>query len=186
MALRDKIAFGISLPHRSPDRIDMADVKAVAQRAEDYMVVVVGGVELLVSRRHTRDLRALLKRVEGDGAELRPGQKDQDSLPPYDQLDAILQGYVEEGLASYYGKKFHGRRTASGELFNMYGISAAHRTLPIPSYARVTEVSTGKSVIVRVNDRGPFAHGRIIDLARGAGRVIGMNGVARVAVAVVD
>jgi rare lipoprotein A len=73
--------------------------------------------------------------------------------------------YSEEGLASWYGRAFHGRRTASGELYNMYAMTAAHKTLPIPSYARVTNPANGRSVIVRVNDRGPFVRGRIIDLS---------------------
>jgi rare lipoprotein A len=73
--------------------------------------------------------------------------------------------YREEGLASWYGRKFHGRPTASGEPYDMYAMTAAHRTLPIPSYARVTNPANGRSVIVRVNDRGPFAKGRVIDLS---------------------
>ena len=77
-------------------------------------------------------------------------------------------------MASWYGTKFHGRRTASGELFSMYGLTAAHRTLPIPSYARVRHVKTGKSVIVRINDRGPFHGGRVIDLSYAAAVKLGM------------
>jgi len=73
--------------------------------------------------------------------------------------------YRERGIASWYGKKFHGQRTSSGEVYDMYAMSAAHKTLPIPSYARVTNLSNGKSVIVRVNDRGPFVRGRLIDLS---------------------
>ncbi len=81
----------------------------------------------------------------------------------------------QKGMASWYGKKFHGRRTASGEVFNMYGISAAHRTLPIPSYARVTDVATGKAVVVRVNDPGPFHGGRLLDLSYGAAVKLGVH-----------
>lgn len=80
----------------------------------------------------------------------------------------------EQGVASWYGTKFHGRRTASGELFSMYGLTAAHRTLPIPSYARVRHVKTGKSVIVRINDRGPFHSSRVIDLSYAAAVKLGM------------
>ena len=72
---------------------------------------------------------------------------------------------AERGLASWYGKKFHGRRTASGEIYNMYAMTAAHKTMPIPSYARVRNPANGRTVIVRVNDRGPFHQGRIIDLS---------------------
>jgi rare lipoprotein A len=80
----------------------------------------------------------------------------------------------EQGVASWYGTKFHGRRTASGELFSMYGLTAAHRTLPIPSYARVRHVKTGKSIIVRINDRGPFHASRVIDLSYAAAVKLGM------------
>lgn len=73
--------------------------------------------------------------------------------------------YADRGLASWYGRKFHGRPTASGEVYNMYAMTAAHATLPIPSYARVRNPANGREVIVRINDRGPFHKGRIIDLS---------------------
>ncbi len=73
--------------------------------------------------------------------------------------------YAEKGLASWYGKKFHGRQTASGETYNMFAMSAAHPRWPLPSYARVRNPANGREVIVRVNDRGPFAKGRVIDLS---------------------
>lgn len=78
------------------------------------------------------------------------------------------EGYVEEGTASFYGKKFHGRLTSNQEVYDMNAFSAAHRSLPLPSYARVTNLDNGKSVVVRVNDRGPFHSGRIIDLSYAA------------------
>jgi rare lipoprotein A len=88
---------------------------------------------------------------------------------------------TEKGLASWYGKKFHGRRTASGEAYNMYAMTAAHKTLPIPSYARVRNPANGHEVIVRVNDRGPFSPGRVIDLSYTAALKLGvLNGVAQV------
>ena len=71
----------------------------------------------------------------------------------------------QRGVGSWYGRKFHGQKTASGEVYDMYAMTAAHPTLPIPSYARVTNVSNGRSVVVRVNDRGPFLHDRVIDLS---------------------
>jgi len=77
-------------------------------------------------------------------------------------------GYKERGRASWYGTKFHGRRTSSGEPYDMYRMTAAHKTLPLPSYVRVTRKSNGRSVVVRVNDRGPFHTGRIIDLSYAA------------------
>jgi len=73
--------------------------------------------------------------------------------------------FTQRGLGSWYGRKFHGQKTSSGEVYDMYGMTAAHPTLPIPSYVRVTSVANGRSVIVRVNDRGPFHPGRVIDLS---------------------
>ncbi len=78
------------------------------------------------------------------------------------------EGYVEAGMASFYGKKFHGRRTSNQEVYDMNAFSAAHRALPLPSYVRVTNLDNGKSVVVRVNDRGPFHAGRVIDLSYAA------------------
>lgn len=77
-------------------------------------------------------------------------------------------GYRERGIASWYGKKFHGRRTSSGEPYDMYAMTAAHKTLPLPSYVRVRNLQNGRSVVVRVNDRGPFLHNRLIDLSYAA------------------
>jgi rare lipoprotein A len=74
-------------------------------------------------------------------------------------------GYDERGVASWYGPTFHGGNTSSGETYNMYGMTAAHKTLPLPTYARVTNLANGKSVVVRINDRGPFVANRIIDLS---------------------
>ena len=81
---------------------------------------------------------------------------------------------VQRGLASWYGKKFHGQRTSSGEIYDMFAMTAAHPTFPIPSYARVTNVKNGKSVVVRINDRGPFHSDRIIDLSYAAAVRIGI------------
>lgn len=78
------------------------------------------------------------------------------------------EGYKEHGGASWYGTKFHGRRTSSGEAYDMYQMTAAHKTLPLPTYVRVTRKSNGRSVVVKVNDRGPFHAGRIIDLSYAA------------------
>ena len=84
-----------------------------------------------------------------------------------------LRPYKERGVASWYGRKFHGQKTSNGETYDMYAMTAAHPTLPLPSYARVTNVATGRSVVVRVNDRGPFLHDRIIDLSYAAANRIG-------------
>lgn len=90
----------------------------------------------------------------------------------------------QTGMASYYGPKFHGKRTASGERFNQNAMTAAHRTAPFGSQLRVTNVASGKSVIVRVNDRGPFIRGRIVDVSTVAARQLGLvqRGVGRVRV----
>lgn len=91
-------------------------------------------------------------------------------------------GYQEEGVASWYGLKFHGELTSNGETYNMYEMSAAHKTLPLPTYLRVTNLENGRTVVVRVNDRGPFHSERIIDLSFAAASRLGFadNGTARV------
>ncbi|HEX2019290.1 MAG TPA: septal ring lytic transglycosylase RlpA family protein [Aurantimonas sp.] len=93
-------------------------------------------------------------------------------------------GYVGEGQASWYGPNFHGRLTANGEVYDMHGLSAAHKTFPLPSYAMVTNVETGSRVMVRVNDRGPFSHGREIDVSSQAAELLGFKhaGIADVKV----
>ena len=85
-------------------------------------------------------------------------------------------GHVERGVASWYGKKFHGRRTSSGETYDMYAMTAAHKTLPLPVYARVTNLQNGRSVVVRINDRGPFVDNRIVDLSYTAAERLDMIG----------
>lgn len=86
-----------------------------------------------------------------------------------------VDGYVARGTASYYGNKFHGRRTSNQEVYDMYAFTAAHKTLPLPSFARVTNLDNGKSVVVRVNDRGPFHEGRVIDLSYAAAVKLGIT-----------
>jgi rare lipoprotein A len=139
-------------------------------------------------------LAALLSAC-GSGPKTRPGRDGPEANPPArlsevpdaePRLEAIRNGgpnkpyevlgqnytpmtqdrsFSERGLASWYGKKFHGRRTASGETYDMYAMTAAHPTLPLPSYARIRNPANGREVIVRVNDRGPFHKGRIVDLS---------------------
>ncbi|MEO4047172.1 septal ring lytic transglycosylase RlpA family protein [Pseudomonas sp. CAU 1711] len=96
--------------------------------------------------------------------------------------------YVATGTASWYGTKFHGQATANGEAYDLYGMTAAHKTLPLPSYVRVTNLDNGKSVILRVNDRGPFYSDRIIDLSFAAAKKLGYaeSGTARVKVEGID
>jgi len=117
------------------------------------------------------------------------------ATPRVDKNDYSLQGSMssgggltlEKGVASWYGKMFHGRKTSSGDPYDMYAMTAAHPTLPIPSYVRVTNLANGRSAVVRVNDRGPFHPGRIIDLSYAAAYKLGYadQGHARVEVALV-
>ena len=97
-------------------------------------------------------------------------------------------GYREIGVASWYGKKFHGRLTAMGETYDMFGLTAAHKTLPLPTVVKVTNLDNGQSITLRVNDRGPFHDDRLIDLSWGAARALGFHdkGIAPVVVEAVD
>jgi rare lipoprotein A len=105
----------------------------------------------------------------------------------YDIMDDY-RNYRERGIGSWYGTKFHGRKTSNGEIFDLYAATAAHKTLPIPSYARVTNLENGRSIVVRVNDRGPFHADRIIDLSYGAAVKLGYmaQGTAQVEVEVLN
>jgi len=98
------------------------------------------------------------------------------------------KGYVERGIASWYGTKFHGRTTSNGETYSMYKMTAAHKTLPIPTYLQVTNLENGKQVVVRVNDRGPFHPNRIIDLSYVAAKKLGLanNGTGLVEIRSID
>ncbi len=86
------------------------------------------------------------------------------------------EGFRQRGVASWYGTKFHGRPTSSGEVYNMHAMTAAHKTLPIPVYVHVKNLDNGRSIVVRVNDRGPFIDGRIIDLSYAAAKKLGVDG----------
>ncbi|WP_222565380.1 septal ring lytic transglycosylase RlpA family protein [Novilysobacter antarcticus] len=101
----------------------------------------------------------------------------------YQVLDDT-KGFVERGTASYYGNKFHGRRTSNMEVYDMYAFTAAHKSLPLPSFARITNLDNGRSVVVRVNDRGPFHDGRVVDLSYAAAVKLGVHpaGTGRVEV----
>ena len=93
----------------------------------------------------------------------------------YHVLDSA-DGFVQRGIASWYGTKVHGRSTSSGEIYNMHAMTAAHKTLPIPVYVEVKNLDNGRSMVVRVNDRGPFVTGRIIDLSYAAAKKLGVDG----------
>ena len=102
------------------------------------------------------------------------------------EYNVMLQGagFKQEGFASWYGMKFHGHATSNGEIYDVYQMTAAHKTLPLPSYVRVTRQDNQKSVIVRVNDRGPFHEGRIIDLSYAAAVKLGINKMGTAAVSI--
>jgi len=106
---------------------------------------------------------------------------------PSSRPGAVRPGYTERGVASWYGAAFHGRRTASGEVYDMHGLTAAHRTLPFDTLVEVRNLTNGSSVVVRITDRGPFARGRVVDLSYAAAREIGLvgPGTARVELRVV-
>jgi len=100
----------------------------------------------------------------------------------------VQPDYDETGIASWYGREFHGKSTANGETYDMNALTAAHKTLPLPSRVRVTNLENGRSIVLRVNDRGPFAHGRIIDVSRRGAQLLGFDraGTAKVRVTLVD
>jgi len=110
-----------------------------------------------------------------------------DDVPPSLNTTAkVGQSYV--GIASYYGPNFHGQLTANGEVFDMYGITAAHQTLPFNTVVRVTNLENEKSLLVRINDRGPFVKGRMLDLSYGAAKKLGIiaSGTAKVQMEIVE
>lgn len=127
--------------------------------------------------------------VPVDDFEIMPGAVDITIIdPPLEVEPTPSTRALGSGIASYYGRRFHGRRTANGERFNMNAMTAAHRTLPFGSLVEVTNPRNGRSVVVRINDRGPFVRGRTIDLSRAAARELGMisRGHARVELALLD
>ena len=120
----------------------------------------------------------------GGCATRAPSAPDAQGVPDTAQDGGDAQAEIERGLASWYGERFHGRRTASGETFDMHALTAAHKTLPFGTKVRVRHATTGQEVLVRINDRGPHVRGRIIDLSRAAAAAIGLvhTGVAPVVV----
>lgn len=116
------------------------------------------------------------------------GNQDYTILGDLYRIAKKTAGFKERGKMSWYGKKFHGYKTSNGEIYDMYLMTAAHKTLPLPSYARVTNLDNGKVAIVRINDRGPFHSGRIIDLSYEAASRLGMvrSGVANAKIEVIS
>ncbi len=123
----------------------------------------------------------------GNGGHVKTGKPYKVAGQWYYPL-ASANGYDKTGVASWYGKKFHGKKTANGERYDMHAMSAAHKTLPLPTMVRVTNLDNGRSVVVRVNDRGPFVKSRIIDLSYAAAHALGYDkkGTAHVRVQTLD
>jgi rare lipoprotein A len=111
---------------------------------------------------------------EEASAEAGPKPEKNEALLPR------IARYIRQGIASWYGPRFHGKKTATGEIFDMYALTAAHKTLPIPSYAEVTNLENHRKVIVRINDRGPFVSNRLLDLSYAAAQELDMKGLAPV------
>lgn len=107
---------------------------------------------------------------------------------PFERVELAPRNPYQVGVASYYGRRFHGRRTAAGEVFDMWGLTAAHRALPLGTMLKVTNVENGRSVQVKVNDRGPYIDGRVLDLSYGAAAKLGMlrPGLAKVKIFLLD
>ena len=127
-----------------------------------------GHTTRVIETPETRELAGWQKPYEVDGKRYNPLRQH--------------QGFQQRGIASWYGRKFHGRKTSNGEIYDMYGLSAAHKTLPMGVYVKVTHLDNGRNLTVRINDRGPFVAGRIIDLSYGAARKLGIvdSGTAKV------
>ncbi|MSO65441.1 MAG: septal ring lytic transglycosylase RlpA family protein [Alphaproteobacteria bacterium] len=142
-----------------------------------------------VTRESEKDRGA---RISPDGVPIGPGGQykvgDPYTIAGITYVPRIDPDYDETGIASWYGPDFHGKATANGELFDQNDVTAAHKTLPLPSYARVTNLENGRSIVVRVNDRGPFVNGRVIDLSRRSAQLLAMDrqGTAKVRVRVLN
>ena len=133
-----------------------------------------GASSLVKSARQPTSLALSSSLLASDTAQV---SNDEDVL---ERLTAVASNSVSKfkqtGLASWYGRQFHGRKTASGETFDMNGLTAAHRSLPLNCYVKVTNNNNGKSVVVKVNDRGPFHGNRVLDLSYGAAKKLGITG----------
>lgn len=130
----------------------------------------------------------LIDAIPRDESPSRGGNKNYTVRGKHYNVLSTSKNFKETGIASWYGSKFHGHLTSNGEIYNMYGMTAAHKNLPLPTYVKVTNNNNNKSVIVRVNDRGPFHQSRIIDLSYSAAYKIDMlkTGTASVTVEVID
>ena len=160
-----------------------------------FMLLVVGPLEVAIAQPVLPDGAPVshTKRIWQDAVPQTEPAPTRGNRSPYrvkGQTYTVLptaDDYVEEGIASWYGMKFHGRQTANGDIYDVFAATAAHRSLPIPSYVRVTNLRNQRTVVLRVNDRGPFHDSRLIDLSYGAALALGFaeSGTAPVRVEVV-
>lgn len=156
----------------------LASCSPTAKHRGNSYTVVPGDTLFSIATRHGTTVAALSQTNRLSSSTIEPGQViliPPVSKPNTQQLPASVIKNAQ-GLASWYGPGFHGRKTASGERFNMYQLTAAHRTLPFGSQVRVTRLDSGQSVLVRINDRGPHVYSRIIDLSYQAARSINLIG----------
>ena len=146
----------------------------------------LSGTTIVLKAEHKKSDKQIEKRDKKSDKRPGPGQYEVFG-EIYDIMDSSL-GYLEIGVASWYGKKFHGRLTANGETYDMYGMTAAHKSLPLPTMVRVTNLDNGESIVLRVNDRGPFHDDRLIDLSYAAAKKLGFDtqGTAPVVVEAID
>lgn len=142
---------------------------------------------------HPRDPIRDLSKIQDAEPKLEPKSKigNPKTYKVFNKSYQVLpssKGYKVKGIASWYGKKFHGYKTSSGEVYDMYAMSAAHKTLPLPTYAKITNIDNGKSVVVKINDRGPFHGDRLIDLSYAAACKLGIleKGTANVEILALD
>ena len=166
---------------RTGNRIDGLDAHSLAKRGVQALALagLFGLAPLAASTAATTDSAGMETATSAAIIELVPIQPDTEVIAPAPAAEAPAASVPQEtvlgrGSASYYAAKFDGRRTASGERFDNDDMTAAHRTLPFGSLVRVTNPANGRSVIVRVNDRGPFTRGRLIDVSRAAAEELGM------------
>lgn len=168
-----------------------AQTKTYEIKIQEEVLVSLDKTTILPDTTKKKDLDALqatnrLRRLMGDAPPLTRIEGIGKNNPPQTQT-ATVSSY-KRGIASWYGPGFHGRRTANGERYNQHGLTAAHRYLPFGTKVRVTNLNNNRSVTVRINDRGPFVRGRIIDLSAGAANVIGLfgSGTAPVSIQILD
>ncbi|NQU56322.1 MAG: septal ring lytic transglycosylase RlpA family protein [Rhodospirillales bacterium] len=155
--------------------------RAFINRGTSGLMVLIAATMLLGACAETQFIAQTVKQVSKKSDEEKKASFGRYKIGKPYQIKGVWYypqvnyDYDETGIGSWYGAKFHGRKTANGEIYDMNGISAAHRTLPLPSIVRVTNLGNGRTLNIRINDRGPYAHGRILDLSRRAAQLLGFE-----------